>query len=97
MGHPGAPPPPPLSAQRSAGAREGFAEVSSTLATLHHHLLEHCNCPFKRLHLSSGTPKYCDTGISKREELPPINDSELKSGCEKALFSPVPESRRVSP
>lgn len=25
-------------------------------------------------------PKYCDTGFSKREELPLINDSELKWG-----------------
>lgn len=53
---------------------------------------------FKRLCLSSRTPQYCDTGISKREELPLINDSELKwGGGEKALFPPVPGSRRTSP
>lgn len=99
-GHPGAPPPPPISAQHSAGAQEGFAEVTSTLATSHHQLLERRNCPFKHLRLSSGTPppKYCDTGFSKREELPLINDSELKwGGGEKVLFSPVPENRRTSP
>lgn len=96
-------PSPRLSAQQSAGAlhqqvlRERFAEVSSTLTTSHHQLLMRHNCPFKLLHLSTGTPKYCDTGISKRKELPPVNDSELKWGCEKALFSPVPESRRVHP
>lgn len=47
----------------------------------HIQLLERRNCPFKHLRLSSGTtppPKYCDTGFSKREELPLINDSELK-------------------
>ena len=77
-----------------------FADVISTLATSHHQLLECCNCPFKLLHLSPGIhnpPKNCDTGISKREQLPLINDSELKWGCEKALFSLVPESTRVSP
>lgn len=101
-GHPGAPPPPPISAQHSAGAQEGFAEVTSTLATSHHQLLERRNCPFKHLRLSSGTPppKYCDTGFSKREELPLINDSELKWGGVRRLCShlsqktgePVPET-----
>lgn len=45
-------------------------------------------------------PKYCDTGFSKREELPLINDSELKWGGVRRLCShlsqktgePVPET-----
>lgn len=57
-------------------------------------LLECRNCPFKHLLLSSGTPQI----LPKREELPLINDSELKwGGGEKTLFSPVPENRRTSP
>lgn len=93
-------PPPPLCAQHSAGAQEGFAAVSCTLAMPHHQHFEHHPCLLTLLHLSSVTPfpaKECDSGISKKEEWPPVNSSEWwwGEGGEKVLFSPVAGRERV--
>lgn len=75
--HPSAPPPPPLRAQHSAGAQEGFAAVSCTFAMPHHQHFEHHPCLFNTSpSFFYDPPKECDTGISKKEERPPVNSSE---------------------
>lgn len=57
--------------------------LQKSLLHLPHHITSFLSVVIVLLNISVfplGPPKYCDTGFSKREELPLINDSELKLG-----------------